>query len=551
MMWLNDFGSQELASGFSSTKHTCLGIARNFQKRKTTKAPRSRLLFGFMASGFFFHQSIFNLTESGKPGSGKTVLSGSIVDRLKAQNPRSIVCYYLFDSLESHSNNSCDAYRAILSQIVQRRFEDQRLIDLFSFAMYFGSDRQSTASLLEISDLFDVCVYLLFEEEMFLILDGLDVCHDLDSELMPKLCKFGHLYPIKLVLLSRETVKSSVKSLPSLRIVNIGSLNLKDIQLYLRQELGTLVNNRLLPKDLHLDETTHKLARRADGMFLWARLMITYLKLPALLHSDRLTAIPEADMPEGPEQMYERIIRPVASQGQAYASLASYVFMWLIYGQRELTLRELENAVISRKKGGVNEGTRSLEDFPDTVVAVCGGFVEYHSAHSEKNPDSQPVRFIHLSIKEYLPKAPSCNIDRSDGLQGLAILTSSFQANVRLATLCVEYLTYSMPAESLSVTFGSRTCRTNVQLAFPLGNYVVSHWTDHLLATESTVTTTRSMEQDGPGDYKKLVSTLYTFLSQPKVLTTWIEACYIFDRPPPFRNLSEWAASKPQSSWGV
>jgi hypothetical protein len=424
-------------------------------------------------------------------------------------------------------------------------------MDLFSFAMYVGSDGQATASPLEISDLFDVCVYLLSEEEICLILDGLDECHDLDSELMPKLCKFGHLYPIKLALLSRETVKSSVKSVPNLRIVNIGSLNQKDIQLYLRRELGTLVDNRLLPKDLNLDETTHKLARRADGMFLWARLMITYLKSPALLHSDRLTAISEVDMPEGLEQMYERIIRHIASQGQASASLASYVCTWLIYGRRELTLRELENAVISRKRGGANEGTRSLEGFPDTVVAVCGGFVECHSAHPEENPDSRPVRFIHLSIKEYLTKAPSCNINRSGELQGLAILTSSFQANVRLATLCVEYLTYSMPAESLSVNFGSRMCRTNVELAFPLGNYVVSHWTDHLLATESTVATTRSIEQDGPGDYKKLVSTLCTFLSQPKVLTTWIEACYIFDRPPPFRNLSEWAASTPQSSWGI
>src|SRR4051794_12715863 len=104
---------------------------------------------------------------------------------------------------------------------------------------------------------------------------------------------------MQMALFSRLTVTSLPKMVPGLTRLSIGKLNHMDIQLYLTNKLAMLVKNELLPPGSNDKDTIDRLALKADGMFLWARLMTCYLRSPALSLSQRRDAITEIGLPEG------------------------------------------------------------------------------------------------------------------------------------------------------------------------------------------------------------------------------------------------------------
>ncbi|GAB1320035.1 hypothetical protein MFIFM68171_10245 [Madurella fahalii] len=87
-----------------------------------------------------------HLWVSGKPGSGKTILASALLDWLRAERSDVLTFYFFFDSLTYRSNTAIEAYRAVLSQMLQRYAKQQSVLDAFSSAMYFASDGQPTAS---------------------------------------------------------------------------------------------------------------------------------------------------------------------------------------------------------------------------------------------------------------------------------------------------------------------------------------------------------------------------------------------------------------------
>jgi hypothetical protein len=491
------------------------------------------------------------LTVIGKPGSGKTVLAAAVTERLKADYPED-VCYFFFNSIRHQANDSSAAFRSVLAQILQKRQKDERLLELFSFAMYFGSDGQLTASHREIDELFDLCFQLPSIRRLFLVLDGLDECEqdDLQYKVIPKLRKLCSLTHINLALFGRETIKADLEELEGLKSLHIGSLNFQDIRLLLREGLVSLLQKRCLPRGMDLEDSASRLARRADGMFLWARLMISFLNCRALEVSERVTAISDVDSPEGLEKMYERILAIIARGGMPVLQLASRVFLWLSHGIQGLTAKELEEAVIPDKSNRSDNPPSNTWAFSDTVIWSCGGFVEqtYYEGESQA-PDEIRFRFIHTSVKEYFHKISTQSAFQSNAFQGVKLILHTVPANICLATQCLEYVTYKVPAQPLSETFGSKRCGPNLRLAFPLSHYSALHWPAHLLRTEETL-----LAEDAKlskGEYSHLLSALQAFLSQPKVLTAWIETSYIFGKSPAFQSLLDWASlvSEGRSLW--
>jgi hypothetical protein len=211
--------------------------------------------------------------HTGKLGSGKTILAAVFIDWLKANFPDTLTCYYFFDSVEFATNDSTGTYRAILSQILQRHAKDDRLLELFSFAMYCGSHDQPTACDGELSELISLCCTLPSITQFFIVLDGLDECDDIESAMSEKLVSLSSISSVKFGLFSRPTVGHWVNCIPGLRGITIGLSNSNDIGRYLNAELTQLRQAWLLPKGLDLQSITQKLIHRMDGMFLWARLM--------------------------------------------------------------------------------------------------------------------------------------------------------------------------------------------------------------------------------------------------------------------------------------
>jgi hypothetical protein len=465
----------------------------------------------------------------GKPGAGKTILAATLVEHLKDVDANPF--YFFFDSLQSSSRTSVDAYAAILSQILHKNSSNSQLLDLINFTILFATDGNPKVTIKEAADLLELCLQLTEFEGMTLVLDGLDECSDASRELMPFIKRVSSQNKIRLILLGRSTVRGYLKGISSFEDLPIGDSNFHDIRAYLEDELETYINEELLPKKLDIKATAEKLSRRADGMFLWARLMMTYLALPSLLMSERVEAIREIDMPEGLEIMYERILIQIYKASRASFNVAAHVFTCLLYGNRSLKERELEDSVVSRKRGGIDEQSRRFSNFVDTILLVCGGFVERSQQGS--------FRFIHASVHEYFKAEPQRRLTGRSQFQDPILVLNRVAGNLRLATHCLEYINYALPEERLTPP---GTAKSQLETQFPLSEYATANWHAHMLATNDTLEEVQNAYKEEPGAYGDFISALCQLLSRPPAVSAWIQSCYAFHWEPPYLSLMEWAA---------
>lgn len=483
----------------------------------------------------------------GKAGSGKTVLGAGLIENAKAAFPDQSFFYFFFSSLQPATNTSSAAYRAILSQALHKHIDNSKLVEKILFSMYFGLDGQLSVSNPEAGDLFELCLQLPELENSTIVLDGLDECEDVENNLMPRLTRLVSQTRIKTVFLGRSSVQRHLKNIPDVIELQVGHLNTDDIRLYLQDELATAVDEGLLPKTLNQDVIAQRLSSRANGMFLWARLMMAYLRSPGLLMSERREAISTIDLPEGLEKMYERILKHMARAGKASLRLACFIFMCLVYMKSELSIRELEDAVISRKRGGIDEPSRHIPNFVDNVLSVCGGFVEKTWTLSPTGQRKTSFRFIHISVMEYLMTEPERKEKGTSIFEDMVLLPAPQAAHTSLATLLVEYIIYALPKQVLS----SQHFKDNLLAEFPLSCYAAMHWPGHMLAANGDPAAIQMASSQHPHVYADFVSALCQLLSNSNAISTWIQTCYVFHEIPPYVELAYWVegASQPDFPW--
>jgi hypothetical protein len=466
-----------------------------------------------------------------------------VIQELKHDEAHTPICYYFFNSTQNTvANDSSTAYRALLSQILQYNIHDDRLNELFRFAMFFQSAGQYTASKKEVSELVELCVCSIGKTR--LVLDALDECDDF-PELVTKLRRVASVQTIQLALFSRPTMTALAREVPNLETLTIGWSNTNDINLYLCQALEEMKADRLMTTKLDPKRVAETLTRRADGMFLWARLMITYLKSPGLYPGERQKAISELDSPEGLDIMYERILHLIERGGKAMHRLAGGSFLWLLYEKRPMMPTELETALIPSDIVPDEEESWKMPDFEDTVIRACGGFVEQsHQAVKLFGKTFHPFRFIHASVKEYFA-AQTILRGLGSTIRSQILPPPLYTAEAQLATTCLSYLTYRVPAQPLSGVLGSAASSERIWLAFPFSHYAMLNWTSHLEAM--------SQKHDGNAteEEKTFYSALEKFLAQPKVLMAWIEGCYTYGKSPQSSCLRKWGnldSSSPNSA---
>ena len=254
-----------------------------------------------------------------------------------------MVCYFFFESGLPTSENSTAAYRSILSQILHKHRSNKDILDIFSYGMYNLSDGQAIASRDELIEALLLCCKRT--GRTFIILDGLDECRDYAS-LIPKLHELSAIQSVRSLIFSRSTVVSLRKRILSSMNRAVNFLNSADIELYLRKKLEGLVKNGILLRQSNIHTVVNRLVRKAEGLFLWVRLLMAYIESPALTLMQRESALEETSLPDGLEGMYDKILVMIWNQGQASRRLAKQMFLWLIWARRELSFNELECALL-------------------------------------------------------------------------------------------------------------------------------------------------------------------------------------------------------------
>jgi hypothetical protein len=450
------------------------------------------------------------------------MLAGAVIDELEARAPVASRTLYFFFRQEPMLDNSTALYRSLLTQILNHCHDDE-VFDRFAFAMKYSPTAQPTGTRQELYELLLLCTEIIGQH--YIVLDGIDECRE-SASLVGDLTRLGS--HSSLIFFSRPNVRALQEIITRDQCIFIGRSNADDIRMFLKRKLENLFDREMLPGKASIRDYTEHLTLGADGMFLWARLMMEYLESEALSDQDRHDTILAVGMPERLSVMYLRIIRLIAQGCSANRKMAKWIIMWLTFAKRPLTAAELEES--TKLLNEANRARPGRRDFDKAIIMVCASLVEKATLHNAG--DIPCFRFIHSTVQEYF-----LELFTQDGMSGLP---EDVRRDVSLATTptphseicrsCLQYMLYHMPAQSLSQALGyemeALINNEDMMAAFPFSSYAMALWIDHLQASKDEVLA--SNQAISPG-VRNLFETLNRFLGEVNVVKVWIEATYILD----------------------
>lgn len=456
-----------------------------------------------------------------KPGYGKTVLSTQIIDFLRETTPKgSLISYFHFDQQNIKFQSSAAAYRAILAQCLRALQNDRHAVDVASLILNETGHGQKEASLEEIRSI--LRVYVNHFSPLAIILDGLDECSD-SEEFLRDLGDDLDSTECKVILLARHNLYSPLLDHMRYHIVLGSQENLQDIKLYLHPKITWLLRKKGLSGQQSADLIASNIAQRADSMFLWAVLMITYLSAPSLSPGEWLSAVQNLTNFEGLETLYTRILAGLQQRTPRSEWLKiQNIFQWLVVQKEPWSVLMLGDALATK-----HDRATILEDFIPDLEAVlpymCGSLIEVK--------EDNTVRFVHLSVSEFLTSVePS-----ADAVRPFHVRLKDGQQS--MARVCLSYLTYDISHEPLGGAAWVVPERKQTESAHPFLRYAALNWVEHASQCFDC-----SLDRfDSVGNYnwhtlsseeRGLLKIIYDSILDKLLVTMWIEACWLFRATP-------------------
>ncbi|KEF56254.1 uncharacterized protein A1O9_07835 [Exophiala aquamarina CBS 119918] len=279
-----------------------------------------------------------------------------------------------------------------------------------------------------------------------------------------------------------------------------------------------MVEVGLLPDNYYADEIVDKVSQRANGMFLWVRLFIDFLQLPASTLRERIDAIENLNRLDGLDSLYCAILDRIAVKfpGKSRKNVQR-MFQWVAFALRPLHTNDLQIAV-AIPFGRVQTPQDIIPNFGKSLGVLLGSLIEVTS-HGR-------AQFIHSSAQEFFI---SIYDDSASGFQCQAEPYRTC-ANRSIASACLTYLCYTAPARPLGNSSQVTPDAAVTNHRFPLLMYSVLFWSDYLVHALRE-TETKQNKTCADGSWEQLVSLAAKFLYNPQKVTLWIEAAFLFGSP--------------------
>ncbi|KAF3025563.1 hypothetical protein E8E14_011236 [Neopestalotiopsis sp. 37M] len=461
----------------------------------------------------------------GKPGYGKTILSSLLIEDLARpsetgssgglQVPTTLpVFYYHFASERVEECSPMHGIRACLHQIVHRNKKDANVLDAVSIIAETDGTGQVHATDEEIRQ----CLLLLLLQlpPVTLVFDGLDECTD-PSDIFRTVYELCCRTGTKAIFLGRPSCKPP-RGCNSYTAVSLEPWqNFNDIQMYLRPEIECLKDDELLPESKNVDDIVTRLAERAQGMFLWARLVVRYLSNAWLSPGERADAISDDTMLDGLENLYGKIIAILERGPTTQQEKVHRIFQVIATSRTPFTLEELRQ-IVAVKVGQVTLRENLIVDFQNCLPVMCGALVECDSAGH--------VHFIHSSFRDY--------VSESKYLHGSPLAITKQSSWLTLTTICLSYLTYDIPVRSFAATVLPSKRRKMIAEYFPLLRYGV-HWIQQ--HDPEIFHSSLPIVKGEVDTVNGVLQALAGWIKQNFCVTAWIEANFTFQQPPTLEPL--------------
>lgn len=476
----------------------------------------------------------------GKPGYGKTYLCALLIQRYR-ETKQCVggqgdivpdVIFYFFDKRnEGKAQKATSAFKAMLTQMIHLHSEDRYTLDMAS--IFLSGAKQTTATKTQVLDLLHW--YLKEYPRTVLVIDGLDESEDPKEVLSGLTPTYGSLVmtkndgktgdgnrtPAVAIFMRPDTPLSRLSRDSYHRLRLQDSHNSEDVGTFLFQQFSAM---DVLADLVDLDDAVKKATIHANGMFLWAKLLVEYLESDFLCDEDISGALENMVHLEGLDALYAAIFSSLQTRRTGPARENSKrTFGWVTCSHRPLHIEELAAAVSISGFREISD-TSKIKRFEESLGPASGALLEV--------AQDRTVHFIHTSVKEFLISGTERSFIRhGTGLE------------LDMAARCLFYLTKCIPSGPLSGDSQITPDKTIIQGKFPLVRYSVESWHEHsLLGIEALAEKGWPISTMEPS-VETFVKQLSALLLDKEAVTTWIEASWLFSVPPTVPGLSQFARS--------
>ncbi|KAF8496229.1 hypothetical protein F5888DRAFT_417671, partial [Russula emetica] len=358
-------------------------------------------------------QSSSLLWINGKPGSGKTVLSSTIIQDI---NNTGLGHYglFFFDFKDAGKSNA----RSLLSSlVVQLSDQSNELFDVLRGLHSSHRNNRQPPSVDALTQCLEDMLRVAHEVPIYFIIDALDECPFTNEQSSPRRQVLTLVE--KFVKLSLPNLRICVTSRPEADIqATLGPLTSTSNTISLHDESGQkedIVNfvrsevlfyaNLLRWREEDKEFAIETLSDKADGTFRWVACQLEILR-PCLPPSVRRTL---EELPGDLDATYERILEKIPSVNRVYTHR---LLQCLSVAARPLEVEELAEvlAIEFDVMGGIPKLTEDFrwENQEQAVLSTCSSLVTIVNYRG-----SRRVQFSHFSVLEFLTSDRLANSESS------------------------------------------------------------------------------------------------------------------------------------------
>ncbi|QYT00974.1 hypothetical protein H0G86_008031 [Trichoderma simmonsii] len=416
----------------------------------------------------------------GKAGSGKSVLTSSVIDYLKDRHtlkPSTALAYFYFSFSDIKKQQVNEMLASLIKQVCSNRPGVSQLHAIKRLNDYKTKGQRPDTQTLEAALLSSTSGY----SAVYIIIDGLDECPLLGGQREQLLKSLRRILAaasdnFHTFLTSRKEPDINLRISPLLSSPAKIEIDLLNYQQAIDNDIRQYINLTLATDDFDKwpeevkEEARQLLIQKADCMFQYVRLQLEALQMPSSIAEIRRAL---QDLPAGLDATYDRILQNIDTrfQSQVINSLK-----WLAFSKRTLTDEEVsdifiihpDNDVVFDETERLFSSSDILKYFSGLIIAQPSYRTVVRSSSAYKETYFQ-VRLAHFSIKEYLTSRRIAENPTS------AFSFTEVDAHLYIARSCLAYLKYctTITKTGWEEFFGSLS-------RFPLVGYITKYWALHL-----------------------------------------------------------------------
>ncbi|POS75159.1 hypothetical protein DHEL01_v206445 [Diaporthe helianthi] len=347
----------------------------------------------------------------GRPGVGKSVLSGYIVNDLREDG---VDCYFFFFKSSDRARSNANGFLRCMAWQMAMIHPDilYKITGTFTAGTtgpVDGVDASTVWRKLYVSSILKVRL----SRPQFWVIDSIDECKG-SLAIMDILTRIQESWPVAILITSRDPLEMHLGRSELERNIESQEICEADVQ----GDIALLLksNFKLLPCPASdrwptpESMVSHILAKSAAS-FLWASLICSELRQVA--SAREIDQVLES-VPSSMDSLYTKVLDDMEN-AQFGKNIAKALITWVTYAFRPLTTFEIKDPI----ELDIDDKVDNME----RVISKCCGNIIYVDAHSK-------VQLIHATAREFLTtRAPK---------SGFTV--SSTEGHRRLAEICLHFL---------------------------------------------------------------------------------------------------------------